>query len=147
MIGYFVAYTTSKPGPGYVATVLAASGAYPNIAILAAWAGGNAGGGMKRGVALALVIGLGNLGGCVIHLGPKLWEWGAHMSTVTPQHMCFIHILSTAAVSYGSRHGNRLPWYEVCTDTSSRGRNKSFSSNNGQYRMQLHHDVDIQEAK
>jgi len=63
MIGYIVAYTTSHPGPGYAATVIAASGAYPNIAILLAWAGGNAGGSIKRGVVLALVIGLGNLGG------------------------------------------------------------------------------------
>jgi MFS family permease len=63
MIGFIVAYTTSKPGPGYAAIVIAASGAYPNVAILMSWAGGNAGGNIKRGVALALVIGLGNLGG------------------------------------------------------------------------------------
>jgi hypothetical protein len=72
MIGYIIAYNTSQPGPGYVATVFAASGAYPNVALVLAWAGGNAGGNMKRGVVLALVIGLGNLGGCVFHLGPKL---------------------------------------------------------------------------
>ncbi|KAH8994728.1 MFS general substrate transporter [Lactarius hatsudake] len=63
MIGYVVAYVTSKPGPGYAATVIAASGAFPNVAISLVWAGGNAGGHMKRGVVLALVIGLGNLGG------------------------------------------------------------------------------------
>ncbi|KAH9046081.1 hypothetical protein EDB84DRAFT_1468229 [Lactarius hengduanensis] len=63
MIGYVVAYTTSKPGPGYAATVIAASGAFPNVAISLVWAGSNAGGHTKRGVVLALVIGLGNLGG------------------------------------------------------------------------------------
>ncbi|KAN0135404.1 MFS general substrate transporter [Lactarius tabidus] len=63
MIGYLIAYNTSQPGPGYVATVFAASGAYPNVALLLAWAGGNAGGNMKRGIVLAIVIGLGNLGG------------------------------------------------------------------------------------
>ncbi|KAF8262426.1 MFS general substrate transporter [Lactarius quietus] len=63
MIGYIVAYATSRAGPGYVAVVFAACGAYPNVALLLAWAGGNSGGNMKRGVALALVIGLGNLGG------------------------------------------------------------------------------------
>ena len=70
MIGFIVAYTTSKPGPGYAAVIIAASGAYPNVAILLAWAGGNAGGSIKRGIAVALVVGLGNLGGCVSHLGP-----------------------------------------------------------------------------
>jgi hypothetical protein len=65
MIGYIVAYTTSKPGPGYVAAIIAASGVFPTIAVMLAWAGGNAGGDMKRGVVLAIVIGIGNLGGYV----------------------------------------------------------------------------------
>ncbi|KAI0066040.1 MFS general substrate transporter [Artomyces pyxidatus] len=63
MIGYIVAYTTSKPGPGYAAAVIAATGVYPTIAVDLAWAGGNAGGDMKRGVVIAMVIGIGNLGG------------------------------------------------------------------------------------
>ncbi|KAF8264583.1 MFS general substrate transporter [Lactarius quietus] len=65
MIGYIIAYTTSKPGPGYVAIVFAACGAYPNVALLSAWAGGNAGGNMKRGIVIALTIGFGNFGGIV----------------------------------------------------------------------------------
>jgi sugar phosphate permease len=109
MIGYIVAYTTSQPGPGYVATVFAASGAYPNVALLLAWAGGNSGGNMKRGVVLALVIGLGN------------------KSNPIPQDLCFIHLLSTATIPYGARHNTWLPCYE--------------------YYMQLHYDVDVQEAK
>ena len=68
MIGYIIAYTTSQPGPGYVAIVFAASGAFPTVPLLLAWTGGNAGGNMKRGIVLALVIGLGNLGGYVFHL-------------------------------------------------------------------------------
>ncbi|KAI9442626.1 MFS general substrate transporter [Lactarius indigo] len=66
MIGYIVAYMTSKPGPGYAATVIAACGAYPNVAVAVVWVGGNAGGHIKRGVVVALVIGLGNLGGYVL---------------------------------------------------------------------------------
>ena len=77
MIGYIIADTTSQPGPGYAAIVLAASGVFPNIALLLPWAGGNAGGDIKRGVVLALVIGLGNLGGCVFHLGPTLCAYGS----------------------------------------------------------------------
>jgi len=63
MIGYIIAYTTSGPGPGYAAAIIAACGAFPSIAISVAWAGGNAGGNMKRGIVLALVVGLGNVGG------------------------------------------------------------------------------------
>jgi hypothetical protein len=68
LIGYIIAYTTSQPGPGYIAIVFAASGVFPALALSLAWAGGNSGGNMKRGVVLALVIGLGNLGGCVCYL-------------------------------------------------------------------------------
>lgn len=51
---------------GYAGAFLAAVGVFPTIAVILAWAGGNAGGDMKRGIVLALVVGLGNLGGCVI---------------------------------------------------------------------------------
>jgi len=63
MIGYILAYATSKPGPGYAAAIIAATGVFPTIAVILAWAGGNAGGDLKRGVVLAMVIGIGNLGG------------------------------------------------------------------------------------
>jgi len=72
MIGYIIAYVTSKPGPGYAAAIIAASGVYPTIAVNIAWAGGNAGGDMKRGVVLAMVIGIANLGGYVILLQAEL---------------------------------------------------------------------------
>ncbi|KAH8994727.1 MFS general substrate transporter [Lactarius hatsudake] len=63
MTGYITAYATSKPGPGYAAAIIAACGAFPCIAITLAWAAGNAGGIVKRGSVLAVVIGLGNVGG------------------------------------------------------------------------------------
>ncbi|KAH9062458.1 MFS general substrate transporter [Lactarius vividus] len=63
LVGYIIAYTTSTPGPGYVAAVIAASGSIPLLPIALVWAGGNSGGNMKRGVVLAMIIGLGNLGG------------------------------------------------------------------------------------
>jgi len=43
--------------------VIAACGVFPSIAVVLAWAGGSAGGDIKRGVALAMTIGVGNLGG------------------------------------------------------------------------------------
>jgi MFS family permease len=69
MIGYIIAYTTNSPGAGYAAAIIAACGSFPCIAISVAWAGGNAGGNMKRGIVLALVVGLGSVGGCVFLLG------------------------------------------------------------------------------
>ncbi|KAH9062460.1 MFS general substrate transporter [Lactarius vividus] len=63
LVAYIIAYTTSAPGPGYVAAVIAASGSIPLVPISLVWAGGNSGGNMKRAVVLAIVIGLGNLGG------------------------------------------------------------------------------------
>jgi cyanate permease len=65
MVGYILAYTTRKPGPGYAAAVITASGVFPTSAVLLAWAGGNAGGELKRGVVIAMIVGLGNLGGYV----------------------------------------------------------------------------------
>ena len=63
MIGYIIANATNKPGPAYAATIIATSGAYPTIGAFIAWAGGNAGGDMKRGIVLAIIIGIPNLVG------------------------------------------------------------------------------------
>ena len=127
MTGYIIAYNTSTPGPGYVATFFAACGAYPNVALVLAWSGGNAGGNMKRGIVLALVIGLGNLGGCVFYLESESYEgrcMDAH-NLDKLQDLFFIHLLSSATFSYGPWYSTRLSCYEVCAGTSLRGR-KSF---------------------
>ncbi|KDQ57415.1 hypothetical protein JAAARDRAFT_206966 [Jaapia argillacea MUCL 33604] len=63
LIGYIVLYTEVSPGKAYVGAILAAMGVFPTVAVNLAWAGGNAGGDMKRGVVIAMVIGIGNLGG------------------------------------------------------------------------------------
>jgi len=62
LVGYIVLYTQSKPNAAYVGTFLAV-GIFPTVAVCLAWAGSNAGGDLKRGVVIAMVIGLGNLGG------------------------------------------------------------------------------------
>lgn len=63
MIGYIILISQTKPGVSYVGAILAAVGVYPTIAVDLAWAGSAAGGDMCKGVTLALVIGVGNLGG------------------------------------------------------------------------------------
>ncbi|KAH0838874.1 hypothetical protein J3R83DRAFT_7292 [Lanmaoa asiatica] len=63
MVGYIILYTQTLPGVSYVGTVLVAMGVYPPIPIKFAWAISNAGRDVKRAVAIAMVSGLGNLGG------------------------------------------------------------------------------------
>ncbi|KAG9220504.1 hypothetical protein CCMSSC00406_0003960 [Pleurotus cornucopiae] len=64
IVGYIILYTHKTPAVGYVGAIIGSMGAYPCVPINLAWAGGNASGSdLKRGVVLAMVIGLGNLGG------------------------------------------------------------------------------------
>ncbi|TFK67364.1 MFS general substrate transporter [Pluteus cervinus] len=63
LVGYIVLYTQDKPGPAYIGAILAAVGVYPTIAVDLAWAGSAAGGDVRKGVVIAMVIGIGNLGG------------------------------------------------------------------------------------
>ncbi|KAJ7083079.1 MFS general substrate transporter [Mycena belliarum] len=63
IIGYAIWYATKSATAGYVAAFLACAGTFGNIALVLSWAGSNTGGDLKRSVVLALVIGLGNLGG------------------------------------------------------------------------------------
>ena len=63
LVGYIVLYTQTSAGASYVGAILAAVGVFPTIAVDLAWAGSNAGGDVKRGVVIAMVIGMGNLGG------------------------------------------------------------------------------------
>ncbi|KAF6763474.1 major facilitator superfamily domain-containing protein [Ephemerocybe angulata] len=62
----------------YFGAILAAVGVYPTIAVNLAWAGSMAGGDICKGVTIALVIGIGNLGGVCssfIYInGPRFFE-------------------------------------------------------------------------
>lgn len=66
IVGYILLYCDGPAGMSYTGACLAAIGVYPTIAVDLAWAGSNAGGDLKRGVVIAMVIGLGNLGGYVM---------------------------------------------------------------------------------
>ncbi|KAJ7130792.1 MFS general substrate transporter [Mycena crocata] len=63
IIGYAIWYATASATAGYIAAFLACAGTFGNIALVLSWAGSNTGGDLKRSVVLAVVIGLGNLGG------------------------------------------------------------------------------------
>jgi sugar phosphate permease len=79
LVGYILLYCSVRAGPSYVGACLAAAGVYPTVAIVLAWAGSNAGGDLKRGVVLAMVIGIGNLGGICssfIYIDPPRFHIG-----------------------------------------------------------------------
>ncbi|KIO34331.1 hypothetical protein M407DRAFT_64294 [Tulasnella calospora MUT 4182] len=61
--GYAILLGTTSPGAGYTGAMIAALGVFPTIPLAISWIGSNIGGDLKRGVVLAMVIGIGNLGG------------------------------------------------------------------------------------
>ncbi|KXN82015.1 hypothetical protein AN958_03313 [Leucoagaricus sp. SymC.cos] len=63
LVGYIILYVQDKPGVSYFGAILAAVGVYPTVAVVLAWASSAAGGDITKGVTLAMVIGIGNLGG------------------------------------------------------------------------------------
>ncbi|EIW56969.1 MFS general substrate transporter [Trametes versicolor FP-101664 SS1] len=65
LAGYAILYGTSSPGAGYAGTIIATCGIFPCVPCTLAWTGANIGGEMKRGVVIAMVIGVGNLAGIV----------------------------------------------------------------------------------
>ncbi|CAK5281322.1 unnamed protein product [Mycena citricolor] len=79
LVGYIVLYTQRAPGAAYAGAVLAAVGIYPTVAVDLAWAGSMAGGDVRRGVVIAMIIGLGNLGGICssyIYITPPYFHIG-----------------------------------------------------------------------
>lgn len=63
IIGYAVLRGTTKPKYGYLALFFCASGVYSTVPLLISWASNNTGGDTKKAVRIALMVGLGNLGG------------------------------------------------------------------------------------
>jgi predicted MFS family arabinose efflux permease len=67
IVGYAILYAAPahKPGLAYAGTIIAGIGVFPSVPVVIAWTGGNAGGDIKKGVAIAMSIGVANLGGSV----------------------------------------------------------------------------------
>ncbi|KAG1845305.1 MFS general substrate transporter [Suillus subalutaceus] len=79
LVGYILLYCSVQAGPSYVGACLAAAGNFPTVPVILAWAGSNAGGDLKRGVVLAMVIGISNLGGVCssfIYIDPPRFHIG-----------------------------------------------------------------------
>jgi hypothetical protein len=102
LVGYIILYTQSGPGASYAGTIIAAAGVFPTVAVILAWASSNAGGDLKRGVVLAMVIGLGNLGGCVTFL--------TDISLSRPHEFTEYAHLSSTLILRGSISAMELSW-------------------------------------
>jgi len=63
--GYVVLYAAppNKPGLSYAGIIIASIGIFPALPVTLVWGGGSAGGDIKRGVSIAMTLGLANLGG------------------------------------------------------------------------------------
>ncbi|KAJ7626338.1 MFS general substrate transporter [Mycena polygramma] len=66
IVGYIILLATdpeTQPAVGYAGCIIAAVGIFPGIPLTLAWSAGNAGGSLKKGVVIALIGMVGNLGG------------------------------------------------------------------------------------
>ena len=63
LVGFITLYTQTSPAAALVGLVLAVVGMAPSGPVALAWNSSNAGGDFKRGVAIAMVVGLANIGG------------------------------------------------------------------------------------
>jgi MFS family permease len=64
-LGYGLLLANINNGVNYFALFLAACGVYPLIPVIVAWGSNNCGGALKKSVATAIVVSIGNLGGIV----------------------------------------------------------------------------------
>jgi hypothetical protein len=64
-LGYLMLLVTGMPAVNYVGLFLAASGMYPLIPVVVSWGANNVGGSLKKGVATAIIVSVGNAGGCI----------------------------------------------------------------------------------
>lgn len=64
-VGYTMLIATDIPAVNYIGLFLAASGMYPLIPVVVSWGANNVGGSLKKGVATAIIVSVGNAGGVV----------------------------------------------------------------------------------
>ncbi|KAG9077223.1 hypothetical protein FRC06_009022, partial [Ceratobasidium sp. 370] len=99
MVGFIMLLASPKPAVQYTAVYIAAAGAFPNAAMVMAWCG-NFGGSMKRGIAIALVVSFGNLGGLLA----SYTYIAKNAPRYTAGHSIIIAVLGLAAVAALTMH-------------------------------------------
>lgn len=63
--GWTMLVASDNPHVRYVGCIFAVTGIYPNVPQGVAWNSNNIGGSLKRGVGIAMHVGMGNLGGAI----------------------------------------------------------------------------------
>ncbi|KAG9127620.1 hypothetical protein FRC07_011503 [Ceratobasidium sp. 392] len=99
MVGFIMLLASTKPAVQYTAVYIAAAGAFPNAAMVMAWCG-NFGGSMKRGIAIAMVVAFGNLGGLLA----SYTYIAKNAPRYTAGHSIIIAVLGLAAIAALSMH-------------------------------------------
>lgn len=72
IVGYIILMADTTPGVQYFATFLCTGGVYPATAITLSWPANNVSGQLKRAVACAMQISIGNIGAI---LGTQLYRY------------------------------------------------------------------------
>lgn len=64
-LGFIMLTVTKIPGVNYTGMFFAAAGVYPLIPVVVSWGSNNCGGSLKKGVATAIIVSVGNAGGVI----------------------------------------------------------------------------------
>lgn len=64
-LGFLLLISTHIPGVQYTGLFLAAAGGYPLIPLVVSFGANNAGGSLKKGISTAIIVSVGNAGGCI----------------------------------------------------------------------------------
>ncbi|KAI9566945.1 major facilitator superfamily domain-containing protein [Boletus coccyginus] len=83
VVGIITLYTQTRPGAALVGLVLAIVGITPSAPVILVWVSSNAGGDFKRGVAIAMVTGLADIGGicsCFMFFDPPRFHVGLEIT-------------------------------------------------------------------
>jgi nitrate/nitrite transporter NarK len=64
-LGFVLLLLSKQPNVQYAGLFLAASGGYPLIPVVVSWGANNSGGSLKKGVAAAVIVSVGNAGGII----------------------------------------------------------------------------------
>ena len=64
-LGFLLLLVSTNTQVQYAGLFLAAAGVYPLIPLIVSWGSNNIGGSLKKGVGTAIIVSLGNAGGCI----------------------------------------------------------------------------------
>lgn len=122
-LGFILLIATDIATVQYIGLFLAAAGGYPLIPLVVSWGANNAGGSLKKGVAAAIIVSVGNAGGIISSFiypatdKPRYYK--GHAICMAYDVMCFVlagfmwWYLSRRNAEKEARNASRThPWTE-----------------------------------